>query len=109
MTTAGQDAPLTAADLLFGPSADAPEALTRHLISDGRSLGRALALAGRQLRKRGPRSHPPLAPPSDVRAVPDQGRPGPVTIHEIGMDETYTVRLEPLPAAIITTIEETRS
>jgi hypothetical protein len=68
----------------------------------------ALALAGRQLRKRGPRSHPPLAPPSDVRAVPDQGRPGPVTIHEIGMDETYTVRLEPLPAAIITTIEETR-
>jgi len=31
-----------------------------------------------------------------------------VTIHEIGMDETYTVRLEPLPAAIITTIEEIR-
>lgn len=40
--------------------------------------------------------------------MPDQGRPGPVTIHEIGMDETYTVRLEPLPAAIITTIEEIR-
>ena len=66
----------------------------------------ALTLAARRLRKRPPRSHPPAAPPSEVRAVPDQGRPGPVSIHEIGTEETYTVRLEPLPAAIITTIEE---
>jgi hypothetical protein len=29
-----------------------------------------------------------------------------VSIDEIGVEETYTVRLEPLPAAIITTIEE---
>jgi hypothetical protein len=26
--------------------------------------------------------------------------------HEVFMEETYTVRLEPLPAAIITTLEE---
>jgi hypothetical protein len=26
--------------------------------------------------------------------------------HEIGLPETYVVRLEPLPAAIITTLEE---
>ena len=65
----------------------------------------ALALTGQRLRRR---RRPPLAPPSDVRAVPEQGPPGPVTIHEIGMDETYTVRLEPLPAAVITTIEEIR-
>jgi len=66
----------------------------------------ALTLAARRLYKRPPRSHPPAAPPSEVRAVPDQGRPGPVSIHEIGTEETYTVRLEPHPAAIITTIEE---
>jgi hypothetical protein len=41
-----------------------------------------------------------------VRAVPDKGQPGLVSIQEIGTDETYTVRFEPLPAAIITTIEE---
>ena len=41
--------------------------------------------------------------------MPDPGRPGPVSIHEIGTEETYTVRLEPLPAAIITTIEEIRA
>jgi fibronectin type 3 domain-containing protein len=65
----------------------------------------AMALTARRLRLR---RHPPLTPPQDVRAIPDQGRPGPVTIHEIGADDTYTVRLEPLPAAIITTIEELR-
>jgi predicted phage tail protein len=66
----------------------------------------AMALTARRLRLR---RRPPLPPPQDVRAVPDQGRPGPVCIREIGADETYTVRLEPLPAAIITTIEELRS
>jgi hypothetical protein len=65
----------------------------------------ALTLTARRLRKR-PRSRAPLAPPSDVRVVPDKGQPGPVSIHEIGLEETYTVRFEPLPAAIITTIEE---
>jgi len=44
MTTAAPDGPLTAADLLFGSSADAPEALARRISSAGRSqsLGRAL-------------------------------------------------------------------
>jgi hypothetical protein len=44
MTTAAPDGPLTAADLLFGSSAGAPEALTRRISSAGRaqSLGRAL-------------------------------------------------------------------
>jgi predicted phage tail protein len=69
----------------------------------------ALTLAAHRLRKRPPRSHPPAAPPSEVRAVPDPGLPGPVSVHEIGVEETYTVRLEPLPAAIITTIEEMSS
>jgi fibronectin type 3 domain-containing protein len=53
-----------------------------------------------------PRRRPPLAPPSDVRAVPDKGRPPVVSVHEIGVEETYIVRLEPLPAAVITTLEE---
>jgi hypothetical protein len=44
MTTAAPDGPLTAADLLFGSSAGAPEALARQISSVGRaqSLGRAL-------------------------------------------------------------------
>jgi fibronectin type 3 domain-containing protein len=67
------------------------------------ATGGALTLGLRRLR---PRSRPPLAPPADVRAVPDKGRPGLVRIQEFGVDETYTVRFEPLPAAIITTIEE---
>jgi hypothetical protein len=41
-----------------------------------------------------------------VRAVPDPGLPPVVSVHEYGTEETYTVRLEPLPAAIITTLEE---
>ena len=77
-------------------------------IAIGATAG-ALTLAARRLRKRPPKSHPPAAPPSEVRAVPDPGQPSPVSLHEIGMDETYTVRLESLPAAIITTIEEISS
>jgi len=70
----------------------------------------ALALTARRLRKR-PRKRLPAAPPSDVRAVPDAGPPSPVSLHEIGpheiyLEETYTVRLELLPAAVITTLEE---
>ena len=44
MTTARPDRPLTAADLLFGSSADAPEALARQIVSAcrGQNLGRAL-------------------------------------------------------------------
>ncbi len=76
------------------------------------AVAAALALAVRRLRGGPPRharKRPPPAPPSDVRAVPEPGRPGPVSIHEmheIGVDETYTVRLEPLPAEVITILEE---
>jgi predicted phage tail protein len=83
------------------------------------ALAAAGAVTARQLRKR-PRKRPPAAPPSDVRAVPEMGPPSPVNLHEIashasapegasheiGLPETYVVRLEPLPAAIITTLEE---
>jgi predicted phage tail protein len=69
------------------------------------AVAAAAALTARRLRKR-PRKRPPAAPPADVRAVPEPGPPSPVECHEIGLAETYVVRLEPLPAAIITTIEE---
>ena len=79
------------------------------------AIAAALALTARRLRKR-PRKRPPAAPPSDVRAVPEMGPPSPVNLHEIAphesashevaLPETYVVRLEPLPAAIITTLEE---
>jgi predicted phage tail protein len=82
-----------------------PVIISLAAVAVGATAG-ALTLAARQLR---PRSRPPLASPSDVRAVPDKGKPPLVSIHEIGTDETYTVRLEPLPAAIITTMEEIRS
>ncbi len=75
----------------------------------------ALALTARQLRKR-LRKRPRAALGSDVRAVPEVGPPSPVNLrgiarhesasHEIALPETYVVRLEPLPAAIITTLEE---
>jgi len=75
----------------------------------------ALALTARWLRKRR-RKRRPAAPPSDVRAVPEMGPPHPVNLHDLAphesashetvLPETYVVRLEPLPAAIITTLEE---
>ena len=51
MTTAGPEGPLTAADLLFGSSADAPGALTRHIMSGGRSLGQDMARLPRVTRE----------------------------------------------------------
>jgi fibronectin type 3 domain-containing protein len=79
------------------------------------AIAAALALTARRLRKRA-RKRPPATPPSDVRAVPETGPPSPVNLHEIAphesasheiaLPETYVVRLEPLPAAIITTLEE---
>jgi len=82
-----------------------PVIISLAAIAIGATAG-ALALGVWRLR---PRSRPPLAPPADVRAVPDRGRPSLVSIEEIGADDTYTVRFEPLAAAIITTIEEIRS
>ena len=79
------------------------------------AIAAALALTARRLRKRA-RQRRPAAPPSDVRAVPEMGPPHPVNLHDIPphegashetvLPETYVVRLEPLPAAIITTLEE---
>jgi chitodextrinase len=84
------------------------------------AAGGALTLTTRRVRKGRRAKRPPAAPPVDVRAVPEIGPPGPVSVHEftmehhelsaenheVVMEETYTVRLEPLPAAIITTFEE---
>jgi fibronectin type 3 domain-containing protein len=88
------------------------------------AIAAAGALTARRLRKRS-RKRPPAAAPADVRAVPEMGPPSPVNLHEITshvsaaenashegashevfLPETYVVRLEPLPAAIITTLEE---
>jgi chitodextrinase len=80
----------------------------------------ALTLTTRRVRKGRRAKRPPAAPPVDVRAVPELGPPSPVSVHEFSvekhalgvenhevvMEETYTVRLEPLPAEIITTYEE---
>jgi predicted phage tail protein len=82
-----------------------PVIISLAAVAFGATAG-ALTLGARRLR---PRRRPPMAPPSDVRAVPDKGKPGLVSIHEVGPDETYTVRLEPLPATAITTIQEIRS
>ena len=107
--SAGVSAGPTGTAVLASTSKKVPKPVIVSLaaVAVGATAG-ALALTARRLRKL-PRSRPPLAPPSDVRAVPDKGRPGPVSIHEIGVEETYTVRLEPLAAAIITTIEEVGS
>jgi hypothetical protein len=83
------------------------------------AIAAAGALTARRLRRRR-RKRPPATPPADVRAVPEMGPPSPVKIHEIAshasaaesaghevfLPETYVVRLEPLPAAIVTTLEE---
>ncbi|HEV2537913.1 MAG TPA: fibronectin type III domain-containing protein, partial [Streptosporangiaceae bacterium] len=83
-------------------------------------IGGALTLTTRRVRKGRRQKRPPGAPPADVRAVPELGPPSPVSVrafsvekhelsaenHEVVMEETYVVRLEPLPAAIITTLEE---
>jgi chitodextrinase len=84
------------------------------------AAGAVLTLTTRRVRKGRRAKRPPAAPPVDVRAVPEIGPPSPVSVHEfrvehhelsvenheVVMEETYTVRLEPLPAAIITTFEE---
>jgi hypothetical protein len=51
MTTAGPDGVLTAADLLFGSSENAHEALTRHVMSAGRTMVQTLARLPRVTRE----------------------------------------------------------
>jgi len=48
------------------------------------------------------------AVPSDVRAVPDTGRPDMVSVRDTGREPTQTIRLEPHPGAATTTIKEGR-
>jgi hypothetical protein len=74
-------------------------------------LGAALlAAAGASLvlhhRRRRPR--PPSGPVPTVRAVPDAGPPGQVSVRNTGTASTHTVRIEPSPGAGITTIKEAR-
>jgi hypothetical protein len=49
MTTAAPDFPLTAADMLFGSSADAPEALARQIMSAGRTQAQSFGQAMKRL------------------------------------------------------------
>jgi hypothetical protein len=84
------------------------------------AIGAGLTLTTRRVRKGRRAKRPPAAPPVHVSAVPELGPPSPVHVsafsvekheltadnHEVIMEETYVVRLEPLPAAIITTLEE---
>jgi chitodextrinase len=84
------------------------------------AIGGGLTLTTRRVRKGRRHKRPPAAPAVHVSAVPELGPPSPVHVsafsvekhelsvdnHEVVMEETYVVRLEPLPAAIITTLEE---
>ncbi len=49
-----------------------------------------------------------IAIAQDVRAVPDTARPDMVSVHDTGREPTHTVRLEPHPGTITTTIKEGR-
>lgn len=51
MTTAAPDYPRSAGEILFGPSADAPEALTRHILSAGGDVRPALKRLSRATRE----------------------------------------------------------
>ena len=72
----------------------------------------ALALIRRRFRSRRPahsaRAREQIAIAQDVRAVPDKARPDIVSVHDTGREPTHTVRLEPHPGTITTTIKEGR-
>jgi len=115
-TTASAPAGLTATPVLASDTTKVPKPVIVSLAAAAAAaIAAALALTARWLRKRR-RKRPPAAPPADVRAVPEAGPPGRVSLREIApqesasdeiaLPETYVVRLEPLPAAIITTLEE---
>ncbi|MDQ2810759.1 MAG: hypothetical protein M3Z75_02470 [Actinomycetota bacterium] len=96
--------------ILIAKKVPKPVIISLAAVAVGATAG-ALTLGVWRLRPQrpAPRSHPSPAPPSDVRAVPEMGPPGSVTLHEIGMDDSYTVRLEPLPGTVITTLQEVPS
>jgi hypothetical protein len=58
----------------------------------------ALALVAWRLRLR-LRSRPPLAPPPDVRAGPDEGPRGPVSVDDIGTDEFPAIEVAEHPSS----------
>jgi hypothetical protein len=60
--------------------------------------------AARFLRRRRPR--PPSPPPPAVNTVPHAGPPGAVTVQPSRTEATHSMRIEPHPAAAVTTIEE---
>ena len=72
----------------------------------------ALTLIRRGFRARKPahsvRSREQVAVPQDVRAVTDTFRVDAVKVRETGRQPTHTVRLEPHPGSITTTIKEGR-
>ena len=64
--------------ILTSKKVPTPVIVSLAAVAVGATAG-AMALTTRRLRQRPPRSHPP----SDMRAVPDQGPPGPVTGAEL--------------------------
>ena len=72
----------------------------------------ALTLIRGRFRARRPdhsaRAREQIAITQDVRAVPDTARPDMVSVHDTGREPTHTVRLEPHPGTITTTIKEGR-
>jgi fibronectin type 3 domain-containing protein len=72
----------------------------------------ALTLIRGRFRARKPdhpaRAREQIALAQDVRAVPDTARPDMVSVHNTGPEPTHTVRLEPHPGTITTTIKEGR-
>jgi hypothetical protein len=60
--------------------------------------------AARLLKRRHPR--PPSPPAPAVNTVPHAGPPGTVTVQPSRTEATHSMRIEPHPAAAVTTIEE---
>ena len=61
-----------------------------------------------RLARGGARSGQQMAVASDVRAVPDTGRPDVVGVRDTGREPTHTIRFEPNPGVATTTIKEGR-
>jgi len=56
----------------------------------------------------GARSGQQMAVASDIRAVPNTGRPDVVGVRDTGREPTHTIRFEPDPGVATTTIKEGR-
>jgi hypothetical protein len=71
-------------------------------------ITRARSRFGSRKHDRPEHSRQETEPGSDVRAVPDTGRPDAVSVRDTGQEPTHTVRLEPHPGVSTTTIKEGR-